>query len=148
MVHKETRQTKYGSKAQGLVEFALVLPVLIIIAFGVMDLARVFFAIITITNASREGARYLTLHPEDILPDGAGVVFSGTKNAAARESLGAIVSILPANVTASCINVNTLPGCDAGYPAVVTVSYNFRLILGWFWPAPLNLTRTTRMMVP
>ena len=47
-----------GSKGQELMEFAIVLPLLLLIVFGVLDLGRLFHALITITNAAREGARY------------------------------------------------------------------------------------------
>jgi Flp pilus assembly protein TadG len=46
------------SRGQSLVELALTLPLLLVILFGTIDLGRLFFAYVTITNASREGARY------------------------------------------------------------------------------------------
>jgi len=49
-------------KGQGLVELALILPLLLIILLGTIDFGRVFYAYVTITNASREGARYGSLH--------------------------------------------------------------------------------------
>jgi hypothetical protein len=39
------------------VEFALVLPVLLIIVFGIIDFGRMLNAKITLTEAAREGAR-------------------------------------------------------------------------------------------
>jgi Flp pilus assembly protein TadG len=41
------------------VEFALVAPVLISLVFGVFDFGRAMSANVTVTNSSREGARYL-----------------------------------------------------------------------------------------
>ena len=46
-----------------LVEFALVAPVLILVLVGCLDFARALNAYVTITSASREGARYATLNP-------------------------------------------------------------------------------------
>ena len=46
-----------------LVEFALILPVLILLLVGILDTGRVVNAYVTISNASREGARYAALHP-------------------------------------------------------------------------------------
>lgn len=43
---------------QSLIELTLTLPLLLIILLGTIDLGRVFFAYVTITNASRVGARY------------------------------------------------------------------------------------------
>jgi Flp pilus assembly protein TadG len=47
------------ARGQGLVEFALVAPVLIALVFGVFDLGRAMSANVTVNNSSREGARYL-----------------------------------------------------------------------------------------
>lgn len=53
-------------KGQGLVELAVILPLLLIILLGTIDFGRVFYAYVAITNASREGARYGSLHPTDL----------------------------------------------------------------------------------
>lgn len=55
-------------KGQGLVELAIILPLLLIILLGTIDFGRVFYAYVTITNASREGARYGSLYPTRIDP--------------------------------------------------------------------------------
>ena len=47
---------------QSLVEFALVVPIFLILVFGVVDGVRAVFAYNTIANASREGARYAMVH--------------------------------------------------------------------------------------
>ncbi len=53
------RPSHRRSGGQGLVEFALVAPLLIGLAFGIFDFGRGMSANITVTNSSREGARYL-----------------------------------------------------------------------------------------
>jgi hypothetical protein len=45
-------------KAQGLVEFALILPVLLLLLLGIIEAARVIWAYITVQTAVREAARY------------------------------------------------------------------------------------------
>jgi hypothetical protein len=49
-----------SSKAQGMVEFALILPVLLVLLFGIMEFGRLLFIYVTTTSASREAARYGT----------------------------------------------------------------------------------------
>jgi hypothetical protein len=44
-------------RGQGLVEFALVLPIFVFVLVALFDLGRAVFAWNTITNAAREGAR-------------------------------------------------------------------------------------------
>jgi Flp pilus assembly protein TadG len=46
-----------GQRGQSLVEFALVLPVLSVILFGLTDLGLAIHNAVTITNAARDGAR-------------------------------------------------------------------------------------------
>lgn len=45
------------TSGQGLVEFALVFPIFLILLFGLFDLGRAVFSYNEITNAAREGAR-------------------------------------------------------------------------------------------
>ena len=46
-----------GEKGQNLVEFAMVVPIFLILVFAIVDFGMGFHAWITVTNASREGAR-------------------------------------------------------------------------------------------
>ena len=50
-------QRRSAARGQGLVEFALVLPIFVLILVGIFDLGRAVFAYNTLTNAAREGAR-------------------------------------------------------------------------------------------
>ncbi|GAB4578394.1 MAG: hypothetical protein Fur0022_11290 [Anaerolineales bacterium] len=47
-----------NSKGQGLLEFALILPLLLLLIWGVIESGRYLFIYISVTNASREAARY------------------------------------------------------------------------------------------
>jgi Flp pilus assembly protein TadG len=62
---QEYRKFIKDQRGQELIEFAIILPFLLLVAFGVLDLGRIFHAAITITNAAREGARYGTFYPDD-----------------------------------------------------------------------------------
>lgn len=48
---------KRNEKGQGLVEFALVLPLLLLLLLGIIQFGIIFSSQIAITNAAREGAR-------------------------------------------------------------------------------------------
>ena len=129
---------------QGLVEFAIIFMVLLLVVFGVFGLGRVFHAMITIANASREGARYLSLHPNDN-DDG----FVGTKDAAISETQGSMISLEADQVQVPlCIDSDAISGCDSGYPVRVQVSYPFEFMLGWFPSASITLSQATEMIVP
>jgi Flp pilus assembly protein TadG len=45
-------------KAQTMVEFALVFPVVLLITYGIIELGRAVFIYSAVSNAAREGARY------------------------------------------------------------------------------------------
>lgn len=51
-----------GEQGQALVEFALVLPVLLLVIFGLIDLSRAVFQENTLAYAAREGTRYAIVH--------------------------------------------------------------------------------------
>jgi Flp pilus assembly protein TadG len=52
------RRLARGTKGQSLVEFVLILPILMFIVFGVVDFGLGIRSYISLTNATREGARF------------------------------------------------------------------------------------------
>jgi Flp pilus assembly protein TadG len=50
-------------KGQGMTEFALTLPILLIFMFLIVDLSRVVYVYSAINNAAREGARFAIARP-------------------------------------------------------------------------------------
>ncbi len=48
------RQTEAG---QSLVEFTMILPIFLVLMFGLVDFGRAFYTWLLVTNAAREGAR-------------------------------------------------------------------------------------------
>jgi Flp pilus assembly protein TadG len=52
-----TRDGRRRPRGQGLVEFAFVAPVFLLILLAIFDLGRGVFAYTSVTNAAREGAR-------------------------------------------------------------------------------------------
>ncbi|HET9083769.1 MAG TPA: TadE family protein, partial [Candidatus Limnocylindrales bacterium] len=51
------RRQRAWERGQALLEFALVLPIFILLLVAIFDLGRAVFAYNTLTNAAREGAR-------------------------------------------------------------------------------------------
>jgi hypothetical protein len=51
------RWLRRGERGQSLVEFAMVVPLLLLLVFGVIDFGRLLMNQVTLTNAVREGAR-------------------------------------------------------------------------------------------
>jgi len=51
------RKLKKDNKGQAMVELALVLPVLLLLVFGIIEFGRVFGTYLMVTHGAREGAR-------------------------------------------------------------------------------------------
>ena len=90
------------------VEFALLLPLLMLLVFGIVDFGRALNAQITLTQAAREGARMAAL--------GEANVVSGTQAAA--------TGLSPVKVTVTSCPAGAGPGVNA----VVQTSYTFTFI--------------------
>ena len=105
----EDRQEERG---QGLVEFAIILPILLIILSGVLDLGRLWYAYVAVTDAAAEGATYAAMQPED----------SSGIYQRAQEASGGLVQIDPDAVLVEC------PTVASGAPVTVTVNYTFTLV--------------------
>jgi len=53
----KTQNEKIGQKGAAVVEFAIILPLLVTLVFGIIDVGLLLYNKQVITNASREGAR-------------------------------------------------------------------------------------------
>jgi len=141
-------KTKYNQlknespPAQALVEYALVLPILLLLILGTMDLGRMFYTKMILTNAAREGANYLAYYPED-----ADNGFVDTFAAIDGEANSSQVEIVDTDVT-----YNT-DCCTRGLPVEVTITKMVDLIFDNFLQTfgllggPVQLSSTVKMMV-
>lgn len=100
-------------RGQSLVEFVIVLPVLLIIAAGVLDLGRLYFAYVAVTDAASEGAAYAAMHPTS----------GSTVIARARDA-----SNLTAEDSDVAFYCPTCPSISSGDSVTVTVTYSFTLV--------------------
>ncbi len=58
-------ERRQGQPGQALVEFALVLPILLLLAVGIMDFGRALFVYSEVSNAAREAVRFAAVNPGD-----------------------------------------------------------------------------------
>ena len=56
-------ERKRGEKGQALAEFALLVPIFLVLLFAIVDFGMGFYSWITVTNSAREGARLGAVHP-------------------------------------------------------------------------------------
>lgn len=109
------RTSRAGRRGQALVELALILPVLLLLLVAALDLGRVFYSKIAVTNAAKEGA----------LVASQGASSSDVTTAVMTEAKGGFVEISAANVTATVCPDN--PN-GATPPVTVTAEAPFHVL--------------------
>jgi Flp pilus assembly protein TadG len=105
-VDRPTRRPGHHERGAAAVELAILLPLLLLILFGIIDFGRMLNTQIKVTEAAREGARAVSV---------------GASSAAVDSRIGAVMGGLD-GVTVSSVE------CAGGGDATVTVSYAFDLI--------------------
>lgn len=132
--------TKGRSRGQALTEFALVVPFLLLMLFGIIEFGRFVFAYEVLNNATREGARYAIVHgsdsrcPSGPMPGGA-TSPSSCADASGNAVKGQVtryaftLGVTPSQVAVTWPNLDNARGHDVG----VTVTYTFKTII----PLPL-----------
>lgn len=122
---------KRGERGAAAVEFALVLPLLLALLFGIAEFGRAYHVQSTLSGAAREGVRVYALSNN-----------TGDAELAVR---AAASTLEPAR-----LGVSFGPACPAAAgPSVprttVTATYDFNFITGWFGSGlTLNGTGTMR----
>jgi hypothetical protein len=146
-MRSSVRKPKRG---QSLVEFALLLPLLVLVIFGVLELGRVFFAYIAITNAAREGARVFTFWPNFTTIDNIETAVYNEVGDVPLVDVGRISSIIIqcGNAYDAVPSDIPLANCPKFEPIRVTVTYNYDLIFRFIFPESITLRRSAEMLVP
>jgi Flp pilus assembly protein TadG len=135
---------------QSMVEFALLLPLIVLLLVGVFDLGRAFFSYIAITNAAREGTRVVTFWPGKATVADVNTAINTEIGASPMVDVGKItLRVIECGNPSAIVTTNTqLQSCTSEFPIRVTLTYRFEPILSFFFPQPLTLRRTAEMMVP
>jgi hypothetical protein len=152
-------------RGQDLVEFALIIPILMLFIYGIIDLARVFQSLIVINNAAREGARYGMLYGMDLKiqtsqPDC--LAFSDKNSNSIidiiektkSEALSAGVNLSAATVTVTCPGTGAVTPCDcrSADRLKVSVAYPFQMLFQRLFSrnfqSAFTLNRSAEMQLP
>jgi len=127
LLDKKLGKNTDKSLGQSLVEFALILPILLLLVLGAMDIGHIITTKIAVTNAAREGANFLS---RNALVDNVADIndINATCDVIMKEGTstdGAIV-----NVSIECSEVDITDCCIKGNPVIVTVTKEVDLIYG------------------
>ena len=103
-----------SSKENGAVavEFALVLPIFLMLVFGIVEFGRAYNIQVSLSEAARETARYTAIHSAESS-------FSAADAKAVGISAAPSVALAPANIQ---IGYSSGTACAAGQNAVVTIN--------------------------
>ena len=125
-------------RGQSLVELSLILPVLLILALGIVDYGRVYFEYVSVTNAARTGAAFASTNADTAVDT------DGIRTAALND-----LDSLP-NGSGGSAEVTAITGSDANGDlyAQVTVTKQFDTLVPWpFLPSDFDIERTVQMRV-
>jgi Flp pilus assembly protein TadG len=112
LARRMTTARRSGDRGAAAVEMAIVLPLLLLIVFGLIDFGRMYFTQITLTAAAREGARASALGRSAQVP----TIVSTAANPISGVT-GAVTSACPATIPSGS-NVST----------TVTASYTYSFL--------------------
>lgn len=128
MISKIRKQAN-REKGQSLVEFALLLPILVVIVFGIIEFGQLWMTVNILTGAAREGARVAAVTAPD-----------------AGQVRNAVQSVLNgANINKASISIS---GPDAANQVTVTVRIKYTVTAANVVPGlngTFQLTRSSTM---
>ena len=135
------RRLRIGRRREGqsLVEFAVTLPVFLLLLAGIVDFGMGLYSQMTIINASREGARLgivelsVATTPGEIAAAKAKIV---TKVSQAANGLDV-------DTTVTCVPV----ACAPGDPVIVQVDYQYRMLWPLAFGNHIGLSSTVQMRI-
>jgi Flp pilus assembly protein TadG len=123
------RRFREQPRGQSFVEFALILPVFLVIMSAAVDLGRMAYARVTIANVAREASFQAAQTPTAYLAGQPCAAGNEDANKvicrAILESKGSVVTVAPADITLTCN-----PNCEKemGNTVTVTVTGHFNLL--------------------
>lgn len=129
---RRCREVKSG-RGQALVEFALILPFILLLILGVIDFTRAFFVLHLVNNASREGARV--------------GILEGTAPAQVIDVVNSRLRVSGLDGPAT-INVSGVEGAGPGDLTSVQVGVSLQTMTGTLipgWTGTVQLSQTTVM---
>ena len=147
---------RLGRRGQALVEFALILPVLLVILLGTVDAGRLIFAYNAVSNAAREGGRTAIVNQtpievrETAAQQATALGLTSTDPGGCPAAGGATTQ--PAGI---CFVLRdrdgsgTCPTAQIGCTAVVAVKWEYRAITPIIGSliGPMSVSSTTRQLV-
>lgn len=116
--------SRVGERGAVAVEFAIVVPVLIMILLGIIEFGLAFNSQLEVTNAAREGARSMVIRNSVSAADAAAE--------AATPGLSPALTSSEIAFSFTAADGSTTTQCGPGITASATISYPYAFLTGWF----------------
>lgn len=130
-----------ANRGQGMVEFALTLPLLLLVLMGIVDFSRLLITYAAVSNGAREGTRYGLVGGLNSESSPNYLNCAAIRNAVKR-SASALVTLTDADIVISYDHGDqsgVFGNCDAA-PAVAAIAYGDRVVI--------SVTTTYRAIMP
>lgn len=158
MSRRSGRARRAGSGGQSLVEFALVIPIIVLLVVAFVEIGRAVFAYNTIANAARQGARVAAVNQLSVVTDCdesrpiedpyaphwsiRGCVIAAAAALGITTSNVSVSYGPPPSTTLSCsptLHIGCIASITVTYPYSISTPFVSALI------GPFTMTQTSRM---
>ncbi len=129
------------SNGQSLVEFALIVPVFLMIAFGTIDFGLAFDASITVSNAAREGARVGVTTPTTA------AITARVREVAGRLNDSNLTVTVACKTSSGGACSGGMSGAVSGTTVAVTVGYRYPMLTPIAFGTVIPISSTALMRV-
>jgi hypothetical protein len=140
---------RQNSSGQGMVEFALVIPIFLALTFGIIEMGWLMFHNHTLSNATREGARYAMVNGSRSEVSATPAMVENVVRERSGWLNGAIVVNDVTWTPGPPIPGNPNPGArDPGGTVTVRTSYAYQPIVGIVIGSdPITLTNQSTVII-
>lgn len=118
------RPSERGAAA---VEFAIVVPVLVMLLLGIVEFSRAYNAQASLSAAAREGVRVMALSNDPV----------ASRTAAKNTAVSLNPALTDSNITFKNLDTGTTT-CASGNRMTVTISYSLSTMTGIAGPFPMT----------
>jgi Flp pilus assembly protein TadG len=140
---------KHRTRGQTLVEFALVIPIFILVLSGILDFGFMLFSRMTVINAARDGARAAIVLQDRSLPSIQSAVLGQVQGSASGGGIGTSSLVVGeqclvagSSSKGTCGAANTKQGDSI----LVTVDYPYHSFFPFLAGTVINLSASVQMV--
>ncbi len=136
MMHGLVKRLCRSESGAAMVEFAFVLPVLLSLILGVMEIGRALYAYQTLDHAVREGARFAIVRGSE-----------SANTASAQDIQDRVEASAVLDASDLTVSVSFQPDNNPGSVVTIQASYDFEFLFFKFPTDPIILDRSASMVI-